>query len=143
MPRPLASGRPGTWVIPPTWEADHRPSVEGTLTGKVGLRKPGVTQTWNGESQQMESVPHEPYAEPLARIQALAAAARQVIAAGDREVVADYLVAVPAPIVAEHGDLVDCTDTGDPALDGHTLEVVQVVRGTERFERDLFCVMSS
>lgn len=91
----------------------------------------------------MVSVPHDPYATGVScRVQALAGQARVASTADDDETVADYLLVVPIGVDdARIGDLATLTSTGDVALDGVVLRVVQVVLGTERFERDLFCTL--
>ncbi len=115
------------------------------MPGTVALRQPGGVSAFNDTSGQVELIPHPAYATDLpCRVQALTAQARTVAAAaGDDEVVADYLITVPlATNGVLEGHLATVTDTGDPDLDGHTLRVVQVVRGTHRFERDLFCTLT-
>lgn len=130
-------------VIPADWEASHRVVAEGTMRGRVSLRKPGSSgEEWSDELEQNVATPHPPYASDVpARILALSGQARVVQLADDDEVIADYLVAIPAGQVAETGHLVDVTATGDPDLTGRTLRVEKVVRGTERFERDLYCTL--
>lgn len=145
MPRPTRSyGRPGTEVFPADWAASHRPVAEGTMLGTAALRHPGSTQAWDDELEQNVEVPLPAYATVACRVQALATQARPVVTAGDREVVAQYLVTVPADTgdgELDELDLVTLTGTGDALLDGRTLTVAQVVLGTERFERDLFCTL--
>lgn len=130
-------------VIPTDWAAHHRPVAEGTMLGRISLRRAGGTDGgWDDETDQVKVTPHAPYATNVpARIQALAGQARVIQLADDTEVIADYLVAIPADQVVEPGHLVDATTTDDVALTDRTLTVVQVVRGTERFERDLFCAL--
>lgn len=139
MARRLHPGRPGTRAVPTDWAAAHRPTVAGTRNGTAALRKPGTTQTWSNERDEMVSTPHPAYWTGSARFQALGTQARVVTTAEDTETVASYLVAIAAAATATDGDLVDVTASGDPLLDGRTLRVVQVLTGTERFERDLLC----
>lgn len=145
MPRPTrAYGRPGTKVLPADWAASHRPTVEGTLHGTVTLRRPGSTQTWSDALGEMVETPRAPYATVACRVQRLGGdRAHTVTVAGDREVVADYLVVIPAATAGvAHLDLATVSATGDALFDGRTLTVGEVVHGTERFERDLFCVLA-
>lgn len=129
-------------MIPADWETSHRVVAEGTMRGRVSLREPGTQQVWSDADQQNNIVPIAPYATNVpARIQALSGQARVVQLADDTEVIADYLVVVPANQVAETGHLVDVTASTDPDLTGRSLRVEKVVRGTERFERDLFCTL--
>jgi hypothetical protein len=137
------TGRPGTAVIPSGWETAHRVVVERTMRGRVSLREPGSSgQTWSEADEAMVATPLAPYATDVpARIQALSGQARVVQLADDTEVIADYLVVVPAAQVVATGHLADVTTSGDPDLTGRTLRVEKVARGTERFERDLFCTL--
>jgi hypothetical protein len=138
-----SQGRPDTPVIPTDWGTSHAPVVEKTMPGTVALRLPGGTPGgFDTETQQTGLTPHAAYATVACRIQALAGEARVVATADDEETSADYLIAVPRSVhQVREGHLGKVTDTGDPALDGRTLSVVQVARGTHRFERDLFCTL--
>lgn len=129
-------------VIPADWAAAHRPVAEGTMLGRVALREPGTQQVWSDAEEQNVAVPKTPYATAVpARVQALAGQARVIQLADDTEVIADYLVVVPAAHVVAGGHLVDVTTAADPDLVGRTLRVEKAVRGTELFERDLFCTL--
>lgn len=142
MPRPTqATGRPGTEVVPARWETAHRVVVERTMRGRVTLRIPGTTQAWSDADQAMKTVPIPPYAvEVPARVLELNGEAAVVRAGEDTEIVVDFLVTVPAArddVAAGH--LVTVTSSTDPLLTGTTLRVDHIGRGTERFERDLYC----
>ena len=143
MPRPVrAQGRPGTRVIPADWNESHAPVGQAAARGECSLRVPGLERVWDEELEQMVQVPYEPYAvEVPCRVQALSGQARQVNVAEDDETVADYLITVPLDQQVLEGHLVIVT-AGDPLLEGVVLRVEQMVRGTERFERDLFCVLA-
>lgn len=130
-------------VIPDDWAAHHETVVLGTLRGLVDLREPGTVQAWNPATEQNDLTPKPPYYSDVpARILALSGQARVLQLADDTEVIADYLVVVPADKVVSGGHLVDVTDSEDPALNGRTLRVEKAVMGTERFERDLFCTLA-
>lgn len=143
MTRPRqAQGRPGTAVLPQL--AGLAPVADRTMSGTASLRHPGTVQDWSDAQQQNVEVPLPPYATVSCRVQALGTQARPVVTAGDREVIAQYLVVVPASTASGELvelDLVTLSDTGDGLLDGRTLLVAQVVHGTERAERDLFCTL--
>lgn len=125
------------------WATHHQTVVLGTLRGRVSIRLPGGTQGWSDAAQQNVLTPHAPYAADVpARVQALSGEARTVQLADDTEVIADYLVVIPADHVVAGGHLVDVTNSEDPALTGLTLRVEKAVLGTERFERDLFCTLA-
>lgn len=143
--RPVASGRPGTRVIPDGWGAAHAVPVAGTRRATVSLRHPGGTPAWNETTQQTETVPFAPYAaDQLARIQAVTnRAGGPVEAAGETVYVRGYLVALPVTVVdAKPGDLITVDACTDPTLVGRVLTVVDVLRGSEVWERDLFCTLN-
>lgn len=147
-PRPRqATGRPGIPVIPADWEAAHRVVMGGTLRAQVQLRHPGTRSEWSDTSEQMEQVPHEPYATVPARIQSLTGEARVVITAQDVEVVADYLVVIPVTAGPQIGDLVEVADAADDAtleaMAGLVLQVVHAPIGSELWERDLYCTTTT
>ncbi|GAB2762061.1 DUF6093 family protein [Nocardioides pakistanensis] len=142
--RPPATGRPGTEVIPTGWATGHGTAADGSKTATVTLRQPGTTTSWDEANQRTVSTPLAPYATDVpARIQALTNDARTVDAAEQQVTVAGYLVAVPLALDPAVGDLIQVTSSGDPTLDGRDLTVVDVVRGSLRLERDLFCTLSS
>lgn len=147
MPRPTrAHGRPGTPVVPDAWAASHRPVLAGTRRGTLAVRRDATTQTWDNELEQNVTVPVDPHFIGTCRVQALGNQARDRVIAGDPETVADYLIATEVTDAAPDAQpleqqLATVTDTGDPLLDGQTLRIVQVVRGTELFERYLFCTL--
>lgn len=90
----------------------------------------------------MVETPKTPYYDGACRVQALNGEARIIHTAGDRQVVADYLIVVPLAVAGAEQDLVTITD-GDAQLANAVLQVLHVVRGTERFERDLYCTLTS
>lgn len=143
MPRKTrAQGRPGTRVIPLGWEDGHRVVAEKTMTATVALRHPGTTQEWSTELQENVETPLAAYATTRCRVQALATQAPAVVAAEDTETVAKYLLTVPDGLASLEGDLATVSDAGDSQLDGRTLRVEQVIRGSLRFERDLICTLT-
>jgi len=144
--RPVAQGRPGTEVIPTGWAAQHAVVVERTMVdAEVSLRDPSapVSTAWDESTQQTTRVPAPPYWTGGARIQVLNQQGRQLVAAEDPETVASYLVVVPASVVAGEGHLARVNASDDPALTGQHLQVVTVARGSHRWERDLFCSLTT
>lgn len=147
MPRPTRSqGRPGTPVVPADWAASHRPVLAGTRTGILAVRRDATTQTWDAGSEQMVTVPVDPHFTGTCRVQALGNQARDRVLVDDLETVADYLITTEvtaADVDAQplEQQLATVTATGDPLLDDRSLRIVQVVRGTELFERYLFCTL--
>jgi len=144
MPRPRhAQGRRDTRVIPADWNHTHSPVVAKAARGTVTLREPGTVQQWNPTVDEMIAAEHAPYFNGPCRAVALSGEARVAVAVGDQSVIADYLIVVPLDVDALEGHLAVLAGTGDPVFDGRTLQVLQVVRGTERFERDLFCTLTT
>lgn len=141
-----ALGRAGTPVIPPGWQQAHGAVAAKTMTATVDLRKPGSTQAFNTTSRRTEYTPNAAYAtDQAARVQAQTSRAVQ---RGEEQVeetlqVSGYLVTLTFDRTADQepatGDLVDVKTSDDPLLTGRTLRIHDVVRGSLRFERDLFC----
>lgn len=144
MPRPRQSqGRPGTRVIPPGWEAGHRPVADKThRAATIQLRHPGTTQAWSDADQEMVEVPLDPYWTGPARVTALATRDQVKITAGDREVVIRYDVAVTADVAPAIDDLVTVTEVDDPHLLDRSLLVAQITGGSLQFERLLGCSLA-
>lgn len=148
MPRPnRAYGRPrSNPVIPAAWETDHAPVAQATMTATVNLRKPGASSTsFNVATQQTVPVPFAPYASGQpARFQAYRATAidRAREVAEDTVRVTGYLVALPLQLNPDEGDQIDVTACSDADLVGRTLTVVDLVRGSLRFERDVFAMVN-
>lgn len=136
---------PNTRVIPPGWAAHHRPVVAGSWNGAVKVTGPPPgTSHWDDAAEQNVADPGATVYEGPARVQALAGQGRTIVLADDSEVLVDYLVVVPAEVTAEAGHTIEVTDGHDDALlEDQTLRIRQVVMGTERFERDLFCQITS
>lgn len=142
--RPVGHGRPGTEVIPADWATDHRPVLAGTRRGTLTVRADATTQTWDADTEQNVTVPVSPHFIGTCRVQALGNQARDRDVAGDRETLADYLITTEVTTGDEQPleqQIATVTGTGDPLLDGQTLRILQVVRGTELFERYLFCTL--
>ncbi|MCL8026315.1 DUF6093 family protein [Nocardioides bruguierae] len=151
MPRPTrAHGRPGTPVIPTSWAADHQPVAEATMISALALyRQDAPTrQEWDPAEQQQMAIPPGAYDTRPCRVIAMAAQARTVEVVADDETVARYLVTTTVDVSdtptlqPAEGDTAVCTDTGDPLIEGRTLRVEQILRGTHQFERGLVCTLT-
>ena len=142
--RPVGHGRPGTEIIPTEWAASHRPVLAGTRHGALAVRRDATTQAWDDDAEEMVTVAAAAHFTGTCRVQALGNQARDRIVAGDRETVADYLITTEVTDGAAQPveqQLATVSGSGDPLLDGQTLRIVQVVRGTELFERYLYCTL--
>lgn len=146
-----AQGRPGTAVVPPNWGASHAPVAAKTMTLPISLRHPGsTTSTYDPSLGFTPATPHAPYtpAGLMARVQARLESARDQVAEQAEESLrrAGYLITLPldcAPDEIAVGDLADFpSDCAEPALAGRTLLIVEIGRGSLRFERDLFGVLT-
>lgn len=124
----------GTRVIPAGWAEHHRPTTDSAKTATVDLRHKRTTRD-----------PETPYATDLpARIQVQDAQGWQREVVTDTVTVRGYLVSLPgATNGVQIGDSVDVKTCHDPDLIvGKTLLVRDVIRGSERFDRDLFCTLA-
>lgn len=135
-------------MIPERWQQTHGTVFAKTMTATVNLRKPGGTKTFNNTTRRTEYTGATPYAtDQAARIQAQTSRAVQPVEEQAEETlqVAGYLVTLtfdrdPAAEPAT-GDLVDVIDSADPLLTGRTLKINDVMRGSLRFERDIYCTL--
>ncbi len=169
MPRPSRSfGRPGTRVIPDRWNTDHAPVAAATMRALVSLRHDAgaTTKTYTpydpanpDNTGRTTYDAASPYATDVpARIQGL----REMTTRGNQATaeeslrVSGYLVTLPLDDLVDPtsptdepqrgsliatGDIVTVIKCADPLLllPGTELHVTDIVRGTERWERDLFC----
>jgi hypothetical protein len=147
MPRPGGPGRPGSTVIPPGWEAHHRPTAEGTFTALCEISADPVGQgPWNDDIGDYDPAPRVVlYSNLPCRVQELRQP--QEARTGDQRVTShDYLVPVPASttnVAVGHQIKVTGflrTGEGDPSLLGRPLVVTDVQRGSTIFQRDLICI---
>ena len=136
-----------TTIIPPGWELRHRPVAASTMTGLCRVIRPGQP----GGYPDFEAAPETVLVETVCRVQQQHRPGR-VNAEGQLVDSRDYLVTIPAekwptgtvvddagPILVVDGYLPG--HAGDPDLVGRHLRVGQVLHGTLRFERDLYCTV--
>ena len=136
-----------TTIIPPGWEAHHRPVAVSTMTGLCRVIRPGQP----GSYPDFEPGPETVLVETVCRVQQQNRPGR-VNAEGQLVDSREYLVTIPAnawptgtvvddtgPILVVDGYLPG--HAGDPDLVGRHLHVEQVLHGTLRFERDLYCTV--
>lgn len=136
-----------TTIIPPGWEAHHRPVARSTMTGECRVIRPGAP----GGYPDFEPAPETVLVETVCRVQQQNRPGR-VNAEGQLVDSRDYLVTIPADAWPA-GTVVDDTGpilvvdgyrpghAGDPDLIGRHLHVEQVLHGTLRWERDLYCTV--
>jgi len=132
----------GSRVIPVGWSAHHQPVAEGTMTGACTIRDPDATVVgeFDPETGTYPRTPAGPYYTDVCRAQQQKQP--QVATTGEQRVSThDYLVTVPASVTAvKLGHLVKVTAAEDASLIGRVLQVTDVQRGTEIWERDLICI---
>ena len=137
-----------TTIIPPGWELRHRPVAVSTMTGLCRVIRPGQP----GSYPDFEAAPDGVLVETVCRVQQQGRSARRGDSQGQLVDSRDYLVTIPADAWPT-GTVVDDTGpilvvdgylpghAGDPDLVGRHLRVEQVLHGTLRFERDLYCTV--
>lgn len=146
MPRPRrAQGRPGTTVIPTSWGADHAPVVARAANATVRIHAPASSSA-KPVLRADYTVEPAPAAAPLydgrARIQMLNGQELAQLVGDQEQVTSGYLVVIDrdAADIPLHST-VQVTSSTDPRLGGDRRFIVRrVASGTERFERDLWCV---
>lgn len=154
MPRPVrAQGRPGTKVIPTNWNASHAPVLDKTHRGHCVIVDPksggDLVYDENGKTSK-RTAPDAKY-DGACRVQVQQSQDARTVVGDQQTTTIEYLVAInllgdgvdrDEPVAEPHvGDRVTVTQSGDASLDGQSLTVTSVAVGTERFERDLFCVL--
>jgi hypothetical protein len=132
--------RPGSHVLHPDFEARNAPVAAGTQTATCVITGPAsgppVFNAGTGMSQPPVGTQH--YAGSC-RVQRLD---DQITTTegGDQVTTRQYLVAIDWWAYAvKVGDLVTVTDSNDPMLAAGHVTVQRVIRGSLRFERDLYC----
>ena len=137
-----------TTIIPPNWERHHRPVAASTMTGLCRVIRPGQP----GSYPDFETGPETVLVETVCRVQQQQNRAARGDSQGQLVDSRDYLVTIPAekwptgtvvddtgPILVVDGYLPG--HAGDPDLVGRHLRVEQVLHGTLRWERDLYCTV--
>lgn len=135
---------PATRVIHPDWSPHHRATAESTMTVGVRITRAGTGEgTYNPGTGQTDPPAPTEVAACQARIQARTAGDR-IARVGDQTVtLRGYLVPVPV----DAGDIrvddrIEVTSVGpdeDPQLLGLQLRVLDVLYGSQVWERDLIC----
>lgn len=125
----------GVQVIPDGWEARHAPIAEDTATAEVAIWSGAVPQwRWDdAEQKQVRDLGDELWSG-LARVQQRRNTA--ITEAGSQDVTTHaYLVTLPRDVPL--GQWVQVVESSDPELG--LLRVVDVLKGSLRWERDLLC----
>lgn len=126
-----------------TYGGSHAQAAGRDWTAEVSLSH-GSGGDWSPGDRRTTFGGSTPYATSVrARIQILAARGDETVeAAGETVTDPGYLVVVDAGQDASEGDVVKVTrNREDASLLGRTLRVDHVARGSELFERDLFCTL--
>ena len=136
-----------TTIIPPGWELRHRPALVSSMTGRCRVIRPGAPGGYPDFTPTEDTV----LVETVCRVQQQNRSGRED-AQGQLVDTRDYLVTLPADawpagtVVDDTGPIVVVTGyeaghAGDADLVGRRLRVEQVLHGTLRFERDLYCTI--
>lgn len=132
-------GLPNTRVIPPGWEAHHRPVAEGAMTTTGRLLRPDETGTRDPVSGRTTFA--EPAVVWVGRAQVGANSGSPTVQADRVVTVGSYLLELPAdtplPRVRDVWEVVTCA--GDPSLPGARLRVVDVPRSGLSWQRNVGC----
>ncbi|MCT1368404.1 DUF6093 family protein [Rothia sp. p3-SID1597] len=139
---PLRSSR----VIPTGWAAHHQPVATGTMTAvcRIWDRVVGPPVGLDGPGPDMLTARNVP-----CRVQELKSAGEgSAVPAGQEVTERRYLITVPVktPVHFKTGtrghqiEVTDVREDGDPMLVGRRFDVIQVMTGSEVWERDLVCI---
>ena len=133
---------PGSKVIPSGWSAHHQPVAEGTMTGACTIRDPKATVTgpFDPDTGTFPKAPAPPYYTGACRAQQQRQP-QEATTGGEEITTHDYLVPVPASVTGvKLGHVVKITAAVDASLVGRVLQVTDIQRGSEIWERDLICI---
>ena len=127
----------GVEIFPPGWEAHHRPVAEAGMTATVELWS-GADPGWVWDEQEQKEVRDLGMLAWTGRARVQQRIGGDNVPAGDQQVTTHrYLVAVPSHVVVGVIAWVKVVQSGDPGLG--LLKVVDVLKGSIRWERDLMC----
>ncbi len=143
MPRPnRAYGRPGSEVIPHDWSSSHAPVVEATLTGSCRVLPPtDPTDLVAAADLTVSAAAGEATHTGPFRLQQQNAQAAVAMLGDQFQTTAAYLIVLRADAEIPYGaGVVIDTCPEDPTAVGRRFTVRKVARGSQRFERDLWCV---
>ena len=134
--------RPGLHVIPPGWEAHHKPVADGTRTAEVEVwtGPSGPEWVWDPDTKDEVRDHGTLITAGTARIQRLQTESETT--AGEQDVTTRrYLVTLDREIGPGLTDRshIHVTTSGDPLLNGRWLAVLDIQGGSLRWERDLIC----
>jgi hypothetical protein len=139
------SGRRKT--IEAEWSRHHRPSVNGTHTSVVSLRRSGGTRgVWDDVNGVWTTTPKEPYYVGPARIQMVSDSDLKRIVADQQISTLVYRIGLANTVTGmELGDkvtVISTDDNGDPGLVGRVFTVDTIVWSSLHWERVLVCIDS-
>jgi hypothetical protein len=132
--------RPGTRLIPDQWEAHHRPTADGQMTGECEITRPSDQGTFDESAgRTVYPLPAVLYAGPM-RLQALAQADATPQVGDAQATLRRYRASLPA---CETGfrvnDQLRVTGLTDTGMVGRVLRIVDVPSGSLLWQRDLIC----
>lgn len=143
MPRPGYPHRAGTVAVDPAWATHHRPTVEGTMTGRCTIRHlAGTDPTYDPTDGSSSGADNATHYDGLCRVQILSVQ-DHVALFGEQEItVQGYLITTTMDNDATQvDDVVAITEAAaDSTLVGRQMTVAKIMAGTLVWERDLVCL---
>jgi len=130
--------RPNSRVIPPGWEAHHRPVLATTRTATVTFRRfsgPPVHDPETGSTSRPKTVVYT----GEFRIQEDQVTASVADAAAQQITTHRYQLSGAVEVAVEIADVGTVTAANDPTLIGRELRVTDIERGSLLFERTFIC----
>ena len=132
---------PSTRLIPARWSEHHQPAAESTMTARCDITRPSTGRgTLNPATGTVTNPSTAIAADVPCRVQAAASTDRST-QTGEQEVTfRKYMVAITADLDVLVDDVVTVTESIDPHLVGRALRVLDVLYGSEVWQRTLTCV---
>ena len=130
---------PGYRVIPQGWSEHHRPTSTASLNGACTVTRPGAPSSLDASTLQYAAAASLAVWSGPCRVQASARIAERSDYGELDLTTRRYLVVVEWQAQVEVDDIVTVTAAVVPQLAGQKLRVLDVMAGTEQWERDLEC----
>lgn len=147
MPLPRHHGGSGRLpVIPTDWTDSPASVVSGSLATSgctVAIGEPGGEPVWNPVTEQTETPNVPPVYVGRAEIKLVTDTDTIRFVVGEEVSVRVYAITIPADAaLVEVGQVVRVTADPDPDLQGKTLTLRAIERGTRRFSRRLLATLT-
>ena len=124
-------------MIPRGWAAHHQPATNTSHNGTATIRKEDTPTHDLVNDVSGRILGETVYTNVAVRVQRQRTNSGDVDQGEQLERITTYMVAMAPEYIVERGDVIAITSSDDPLL--KELQIVYVLTGTERFERNVLC----